>query len=270
MKIAKVDVKSSALCAPATATTCFSVQQNFWISTPESAPDPAYWVQNVLIFWRAPVSGWHTELCYDVFTEAAVINNKGPTYGSAGVCGGVAPIAIGPMLRFPNKVTLTAKITAADTLSLSASARGKQVGSAVAGNLGGPLALPTGSSVTLSGELVLAECQPQDEAHKQLAILPQLVVVGEITPQLLLRQLANPEIATFDKGARGSVSAFVQQASGGPWTKGRIQAVIPDGCAPTGEKSLHLLWQKTTLNTASFHFGTETTAPAQGIAYTAG
>jgi hypothetical protein len=253
VSLQSVSVASSGACDPPLASNCYSIQQDFWITT--SGNTPSYWAQNILLVWRArpSVLGWRVAHCYHLFTLAELRDKKAPSYGGLCSLTAGAGVVISPSTTFTLESTITQ-----GAVSFMATA-----GTHALSKTDVQAGLPASSTVTTFASAPATSCPDNRMSSTPLSLLPELMLVGEWTPVL-----GTAELATFSGKTTGSVqSETLRIVSGRPnWTYASREAVVPNPqCATTSEQSLGLRWIETGSGQASFDVSRNSSE--EGVAY---
>jgi hypothetical protein len=232
-------------------TSCFSIQQNFYMSTSLNPGVPAYWVQNFLVIQQSPLLSrlglWLVFHEYQIWTASpsggtlSLIDCSGTVIANGTKCRALPSLTLwSPRLPGLELVTTIAQ----SSISFAAS--------------GGITTMQTLSSSKVSaGSSILAATT---------ATAPFFVSPWE--PQLMLVGWGNFAQAEFQGSTAGTVSTqfqFAQKAWQLPGTQ-----YANNTCSSTGEKSSGLYWtvpvggSTATFNTLSTEGGQ---VAAQGVIF---
>jgi hypothetical protein len=213
---------------PFSNLTCFSIQQNFYLSAPSSPAIPAYWAQNALLVWQTFAGGWVVAHEFYLWTSDPSGNTKYgtllacspglPSYDkSTGIWSCIGQGFLGRALQPGSELVTTLSQTSSETsLTFVAS-----TGQTLLQQFSYPL--PLGSSI-----LAAANMQQGNQLSNTLE--PELMLVG----------WGNGATAVFQTGTLGTVSAYFQSAQ----SRQLAGSQYPNGyaCKATGESSSGLLW----------------------------
>ena len=229
-------------------TSCFSIQQNFFVYVPGQGNAPTYWVQNVVIVGSSPRLGTVIWTGYDVFN-----GNQQPPPLSNCVSNFKHPIT--PCQRFAVPVDLSAGITLTSEISnggllFSTKSSSGTISYALPTSDFGSIGLPPGS---------------------QIGTILSPGITGAFQPQLVIVAACCSAHVVF-KSATGTVQSFVQ-LSGGTFepqvtlSKLSCQTSCTSGTGTSaGESSENLLWNPiSATNEASFEY--QKGALGQGIGF---
>jgi hypothetical protein len=242
---------------PLSNLTCFTIQQNVYLSTPSNPAIPAYWAQNALLVWQTFAGGWVVAHEFELWTSDAggetlygtllACSPGSPRYNQSNgkwSCSG-APIFGGTLQPNSELVTTVSQTLSGASLSFLAST--------------GQTVLPPFSYQLPLGSSILAANNVQQGV--------QLIPTWE--PEFMLVGWGDGATATFQPGTLGTVNAYFPSGAQ-PWQSAGSQYPNGTACKSTGESSTGLLWT-VPVNGATTTFGTADTnaggVAAQGIIF---
>ncbi len=238
-------------------SSCFSIQQNFWVATPADRSNPSYWFQNGVLLEN--VSGawkYNQEYCYHPYSTAGEVPCPKST--------GWNPVPGSPS-SIP-AVQLSATITDG-AVSLTTSLGGQGVntyspGTACFPILPCPLSVPSGSYIVGAPSSVVTAGNP--------FYAPEVLLVGERTVKS--GSTFEPYTAVFSPATSGSVTSAVLVS--GVWQSPRATVAEESGkCTDTGETGYGLLWLVNVYNPSLVRFaatGSSSPNAQDGIKYVYG
>ncbi len=247
--INNVSATNSSSCAFALGSNCFSIQQNFWISTPTQ--NIAYWGQNIVwVSQLVPDGPWLAGSAYQVWNNynELIKCKPGKVDTKTNTCANTIPAWA--LIVFPSQIKLVSKIVPTkigDNLKFDTYLNGV------------PLEMFTVSGVLPSGSYVSAalnESQAEaDEPYEE----PELAMVGEI----------NGEFVNFSE-ISGTVTSSIE-FSGQPWQPpGTVVPSISDNniCIATKESAFNLSWTADPLDPSQpVTFNESTDGNQEGIVF---
>ncbi len=270
-KVTSLDVVASPSCpVNFVALTCFSAQQNFWVSTPGSPDSPSFWAQNALFIWEDLLGQWSVGHEYFIWnTNDGVVNdliacNGTPEFkkGTGWTCTGSLDFGNTERASWQpsdSALKLTSSLSGSsgsEILTLGVSVGSKKLESySFSGNSGNPL--PINSSILAATSAQQAE---------------QFGYAGE--PEFMLVGWGNSSAAEFGENTTGQISSLFENTSGVWQAAGTQYAITAPGtsyssCSATSETSSGLYWSSGNLtNPALFQDpGSSSTFPAEGTIF---